>query len=150
MLGCGIDGASGPHQMAGDRRHVYHVPAFLRLHVWQHSGDAIEHTLDVHIDHALPILHLAALKRRVRHKTGVVEDHVDASVGLYRAVYETLNLFALRHIRLHGSVNAQGKLFRERLKSVEASRAKHQLSSALRKTTRGGFSKSAACARDDD
>ena len=82
----------GRHLVAGHRRDVDDVAALLRLHVRQRRGDAVQHALDVHIDHAVPVLHLAALQRRVRHQAGVVEDHVDAPVSLHGTIDEAPDL----------------------------------------------------------
>jgi len=67
------------------------VATALSFHVGQRGGNAIEHALEVHIDHALPILHLASLKKRVRHQARIIDDYVDASVRLHSAVHEMLD-----------------------------------------------------------
>ena len=39
-------------------------------------------------------------------RPALLKDHVDAPVGLHRAVDELLDLLVLRHVRLHGGFSA--------------------------------------------
>ena len=62
MLGRRIDGAAGTHLVARHGRDIDDVAALLRLHVRQRGGDAVEHALDVDVDHAVPVVDLAAAR----------------------------------------------------------------------------------------
>jgi hypothetical protein len=99
-----IDGAAQADLVAGDRRYVDDVPTFLPGHVRQRGGDAVEHAFQVHVDHPVPVVDLAAFERRVRHQTGIVDDHVQVPVHRNRAVDERLHLLAVGDIGLHRGV----------------------------------------------
>jgi hypothetical protein len=68
--------------MPGHGRHVDNVSALLLGHVRQRGGDAVENAFDVHINHALPVFDLAALQRRMRHQTCVVDNDIDPAMKL--------------------------------------------------------------------
>ena len=107
------------------------MPALLRDHVGQDGGNAVQHALEVHIDHAVPILDLKTFETGVRHEPGVVDDHVDAAVRLHRAVHQTLDLIALGHIGLNDSAGAERKRLGDCLKPVEAPRSQHEFGAVL-------------------
>src|SRR6202023_1846325 len=109
-----------------------------------------QHALDVDIDRAIPIQHLASFERREGHQAGVVDYHINAPMGLHCMVHEMLDLRVLSHVSLHGGVIAQRKLCDECLKPFETPRSQHQFGPVLSKMTRSSFSKSAACSGDDD
>ncbi len=92
MLGRRIDGAARTDLVAGHRRDVDDVAALLLLHVGQRRGNAVEHALEVDVDHPVPILDLAALERRVRHQAGIVDDDVDAAVQPNGVIDQALDL----------------------------------------------------------
>ena len=126
------------------------MAALLRLHVGRGGGDAVEHALDVDVDHPVPFVDLEAIHGRERHQAGVVDDHVDAPVGLHGTVHETPDLLVLRHVCLHGGVVAQRQLSGERLKPFKPPCPQHQPSPAPGEMTRGSLAQPAARAGNDD
>ena len=102
VLGRRVDRAAGADLVAGDRRDVDDVPGLLLLHVRQRRGDAVEHALDVDVDHPVPVVDLEALERRLRHQPGVVDHHVDAPVRLHGRVDQPLHLVAVGDVRRDG------------------------------------------------
>lgn len=55
-----IDGASNPDLVAGDRRNIDDVPSLLLFHPRQHRGNAVQNSLNVDIDHAIPVVNFEA------------------------------------------------------------------------------------------
>ncbi len=51
----------------------------LGVHDGEHGGDAIEHALDVDVDHPVPLLDLQRGHQRQRHDAGIVDEDVDAA-----------------------------------------------------------------------
>ena len=145
-----IHGTPGSHLVACDGRDNDDVTVLLRFHGRKRGCDAVENALEVHIDHAVPVLDFAALEERVRHETRIVDDHVDAPVPLDGKIDQTCDLLAIGHVRLYSRAFAQGEFRGERLKPFEAPRAQHQLSATPSKMTRSRFAKSTACACDDN
>ena len=87
-------------------------PDFCCCHVRQRRGDAVEHALDVDVDHPVPLVDLQPLEQRLRHEARVVDHHVDPSVVLNRRVHQPLHL-----IRPVTSVDDRERL-RRRCRSV--------------------------------
>ncbi len=92
VLGRRIDRAADADLVAGDRGDVDDMPGFLPLHVRQRRGDAVEHALDVDVDHPVPVLDPQRVEPRLRHQAGVVDDDVDAAAGLDRRRHQRLDL----------------------------------------------------------
>ena len=63
----------GPTLWPATEETLMTCPDFCRCHVRQRRGDAVEHALDVDVDHPVPFVDLEALERRVRHQPGVVD-----------------------------------------------------------------------------
>ncbi len=128
------------------------MPGFLLLHVRQRRGDAVEHALDVDVDHPVPFVDLEPFERRVRHQAGVVEHHVDAAVGLHGRVDQVLDLIAV------GDVGGDGQGLAAAAVSSSASawmRSARRAPSTTVAPSRGevarrGFAQPAAGAGDDD
>jgi len=80
MLGGRVHCAARPYRVARDRRNVDDVATLRRLHVRKRGSNAVEHPLDIDIDHAFPVSNLATLERRVGHQTRIVDEHVDTAV----------------------------------------------------------------------
>src|SRR5271165_5943863 len=116
----------------------------------QCGGDAVENALEVHIDHAVPVLNLPAFKRRLGHQPGIIEDDIDAVVFFHGMIHEMLDLFMERNVCLNGCVLAEGKLFRQRLKPVETPRSENELSAECGQPARCCFPKTAAGSCDDN
>jgi hypothetical protein len=108
------------------------------------------HTLQIHIDHPIPLLDLKKLEARARHEAGVVEHDINAPVCLHSMTDQTLDLLALRDIGPNDGFLVEPKLACERLKSVDAPSAKHELGSVPGEMASRGFSEAAARAGDDD
>src|ERR1700737_981731 len=92
MLSHRIDREAGPDLMASHGGHIDDMPGFLLLHIRQRRGNAVEHALDVHVDHPVPFVDLEALKWRLRHQPGVVEHDIDPPVCLYGCVDQSFDL----------------------------------------------------------
>ena len=116
----------------------------------QGRGDAVEHALDVDVDHAVPVFHLAALERRVRHEARVIKDDVDAAVLLDCSVNEAAHLRHVGNIRADGSARGQRKLFGQLLNSLDPSCAQHQLRTEPGEAACRRFAQTAARASNDD
>ena len=125
-------------------------PLFCRCHMRQRGGDAVEHALDVDVDHSVPVLDLAALERRVRHQPGIVDDHVDPAVQPHRAVDQALDLLALGDVGLHDGVAAARQLLGQRLEPIDPPRAEHELRALRGEQPRRRLAEPAAGAGDDD
>src|SRR4051812_11743301 len=96
-------------------------PDFCRC-MYGSRGDAVEHPLDVHVDHAVPFVDFQALKRRVWHEAGVVDEDVDPSESLDRLVDQPLDLLAVDDVRRHGKCLAASALdlVRQSLDALDA------------------------------
>jgi hypothetical protein len=138
--------------MAGDRGHVDEVPGFLLLHVRQRRSDAVQHALDVDVDHPVPFVDLEAFERRLRHQAGVVDHDVDAAVGLDRCIHQVLDLVALDHIGPDGEclTAAPVQLVCQCPDTVVTTRTERYGCASCGKKAGGRFPQSAACACDDD
>lgn len=66
------------------------VSGFLPGERRQHGCDAVEDTLDVHVDHLVPVLCLQRRERGIRHKTGVQEDDVDATERILGKLHDVV------------------------------------------------------------
>lgn len=61
--------------------------------------DAPKHALDVHVDHALPLVHLNCGKRRERHDAGIVHQDVDASPSVDRGLRKGCHGVTVGHVQ---------------------------------------------------
>ena len=95
----------------------------------QHGGDAIENTLDVDIDHFVPIVGLKRREGRTGHDPGIEEDHVDPAIGFGSQLYDRVVLGLFGDIeRLPDRLAACGAdLLGQSLKLILAPRPKHDL-----------------------
>ena len=100
-----------------------------RRHFRQHRGDAVEHALDVDVDHPVPLVDLQRGHERERHDAGIVDDHVDAAEGFARRVGEGGDIGAVGDVetlRQHFAALARD-LFGKRLQPIGATGAEHEL-----------------------
>src|SRR5436190_10439720 len=67
------------------------------LHV-QSCGDAVEHTLDVDVDHLVPFVHLQSCEPCDGHDAGVIHQHVDLAVSFQSRLDECVDLLSLRDV----------------------------------------------------
>ena len=88
--------------MTGDGRHIDEVPRFLQFHHRQTCGNTVQHPFEVYIDHSFPFVDLEPSKRRLRHQPGIVDHHVDSTVGLGACVDQSLDLVAVGYVRRDG------------------------------------------------
>ena len=106
--------------------------------------------MPVDVDHAIPILDLPALQRRVRHQAGIVDDHVDAAVQPDGVIDQVFDLIDLRYVGFDDGIRAQAEVGRDRLQPVETPSAENEPCAVPCQTPCGGFSEAAARAGDDD
>ncbi|EGE58966.1 hypothetical protein RHECNPAF_2530040 [Rhizobium etli CNPAF512] len=95
-----IDGCGRRDAVTADRRQVDDLPGSLRLHDRQGCRDAVEHTLDVDIDHPVPLLDLEGRERRERHDAGIVEDDVEPAEFRSGKTREGLDLGTVGDVKL--------------------------------------------------
>ena len=81
VFGGRIHGTAGTDFVSGHRRHIDEVPEFLPLHVGKRRRNAVQHALDVDVDHAVPVSDFQPFQRRVRHQPGIVDHHVDPAIS---------------------------------------------------------------------
>ena len=122
------------------------MPGFLPLHVWQRSRNAIQHALEIDVNHAVPVVNLQTLKRGMRHQPGVVDHHVNPAVSCNRCLDQMLDLRSLRDVCLHGDgfFVAACQLRSQRVNTVKASRAKHNRGTTQGQVAGGGLAQAAA------
>ena len=109
MLGGRIDGAARAHLVAGDRRDVDDVAALLRLHVRQRGGDAVEHALDVDVDHPIPVVDLQRSSGECGIRPALLRITSMRPCDCDGAVDQTLDLVAVGDVGLHGGIRAEGQ-----------------------------------------
>jgi hypothetical protein len=128
------------------------VSALLPLHVRHRRGNPVQHTFDVDVDSAVPVVDLPTLERRMRHDAGVVEDDVDASVLLHRGVDQRLDLRGVGDVGHKSGRRAfrAGDLIDQRVKPLGAPRSEYDGRPALGEMSRRGVAQAAAGAGNDD
>src|SRR3954451_6764004 len=138
--------------MTGYGRDVDEVTAALCPEHGERSRDAIEHALDVDVDHAIPLVDLELVEGRERHQAGVVDEHVQAPKALPDEVDEGGHLLTARDIKglVLDLAAMMANVGRERLQPLGAARAQDDGCTALGEQARGGLSDAAARARDGD
>jgi hypothetical protein len=60
--------------------------------MWQRRGDTVQHTLDVDVDHPVPLVNLQKFEQGLRHQSGIVDHHVDAAERPHRGIDQSLDL----------------------------------------------------------
>jgi hypothetical protein len=78
------------------------VAALLPCEHRERGGDAVEHALDVDVDHAVPLIDERLVDRREGHQPGVVHEHVHAPELRGRGLNERIDLGALGYVDPHG------------------------------------------------
>src|SRR3546814_9096142 len=68
------------HLQACNRCDVDEVTTVLFLEDWQCSRDSVQQTLDVDIDHAIPLVSASIAERCNRHQSGIVDQYINATV----------------------------------------------------------------------
>jgi hypothetical protein len=102
MFGRCIHRETGSDPMAGARGDVDEMPDFLLFHIRQRRGDTVQHPLDVHVDHPIPLVDLEALKQRLRDQPGIVDHHIDPSEGAHCGIEQSFDLLAVNDVRRNG------------------------------------------------
>jgi DNA-binding transcriptional LysR family regulator len=120
--------------------------------VRERRGNAVQHALEVDVDHPVPFVDLQALQGRERHDAGVVDENVDPAAGLDGRVHQALYLSAVRDIGLHGErLSSDGRdLLHQRLEALDPARAQHDGGALRGKVPGGRLSHPAAGPRDHD
>mgnify|MGYP003678329037 CR=1 FL=1 len=80
ILGAAVNGAAGAEYLdTGYRGNIDEVPAVLLLEDRQCRRDAVEHALDVDINHAVPLINLGCGQRSYGHQARIVDQDIDAT-----------------------------------------------------------------------
>ena len=74
------------------------MPRFLRVKLGQHGGNAVEHALDVHINHRVPIRRFQRGKRRVGHQTRVEKNRIHFAKRFFGQRHQRGVVFGFHHI----------------------------------------------------
>lgn len=138
--------------MPVDRGNVDDVSGLPRLHMRQRRGDAVEHALDVDVDHAVPLVHLETFERGKRHQARIVQHDVDAAEFAHRGVHQVANLLPVRDICLDrpGLVALCGEFVGQCIDAVTPPSTEHHGGTSLGEMACRSFSQSTARAGDDD
>lgn len=68
----------------------------LPLHDGQSGHDAVQHTVDIDVDHPVPLVDFSCFRRRQRHPAGIVDQHIDTAMGVLREGREGLHIVRAR------------------------------------------------------
>ncbi|MNL04767.1 hypothetical protein D3C87_1253440 [compost metagenome] len=119
--------------------------------MWQRGGDAIEHTLDVDVDHPVPLIRAPLSHGCNRHQAGVVDHHVDTAELFDSGCDERLHLRLYRDIGGNGQRFTTGgtNFFGNHLQTLFTPRCQYDLGAASGQVTGGAFTQSAAGASDN-
>src|ERR1051326_2686766 len=138
--------------MTTDRGHIDDMPGFLLLHIWQRRGNAIEHSLEIDVNGSVPVINLEALQGRVRHESGVVEHHVNASIGLDGSIDQAFHLIGVCHIGLEGKSLAAttGEFCGQCLETLNTPSSQYDRCTLCGKQPGGCFAQTTARASDNN
>src|SRR5262249_45733381 len=102
-----------------------------------------------HIDHLIPFFDLESRHRRDGHDPGIVYNHVDPAVLFHSSLDQSLDIAALRHIRLEtdGAAALRGNVLDEGVDPILPPRPERDFRAARREKARRAFAETAACAR---
>jgi len=64
----------------------------------QSGGDAVQQSLDVDIDHCLPVLDAQLLELRDRTDPGIGDQHIKLAMAIGRQTDERSHILSLRHV----------------------------------------------------
>ena len=98
-LGGAVDGGGGRDLVGADGGDVHEVPAALSAHHGQSSGDTVQDSPHIDVDHAVPLVGLQRFQRRERHHSGVVDHHVHAAVALAGCGHEGADIVGVRDVQ---------------------------------------------------
>ena len=126
----GVDRGRREDEMACNRRGRDDVARPLLFHMWQGSRNAVENTLDVHVNHPVPFVRLEAFQSRQGHDPGVVAQHVNPAEDPHSGIDEIGNNRAIGHVRLDRQRLAARRddVFHQRFKAVGSARAEERCS----------------------
>jgi hypothetical protein len=79
------------------------MPGFLLLHIGQRCGNTVQHPLDVHVNHLVPIFDLGTVERRLGHQPGVVDHDINPPIGVNGLVNQVLHLLGTGDIGCNAS-----------------------------------------------
>ena len=127
------------------------MAAFLLQKVRQCGRNAVEHALDVEVDHAIPLVDLEKRKRRDRHDAGIVHQDVDLAIGVDGLVDQGLDFGPLRCVYCNSErLSTAGlNVSDNRVETILTSRAQNNCSAQFCEVPSGALSETAARTRDD-
>jgi hypothetical protein len=109
-LGRGVRGAHREAEASGDRRQVDDAAAARFLDERHGLARAVEHSVEIDRDRAVPVLRADVLDLGGRAgDAGVVHEHVEAVQVLLHILEQALDVFELRHVGYR--LRDRGKLF---------------------------------------
>src|SRR3977135_17274 len=76
--------------MAADGGQIDNLSCSLLFHDWQCGCDPMQHTADIHVNHAVPFVYLKFFKSRKRHHSGVIHDYVDSAISFQTELGKSL------------------------------------------------------------
>ena len=118
----------------------------------QRSGDAIQNTFDVDVDHLLPILDAQVVKERIWRNASIVHENIKLAIPLTCQLDEGGYIVAPFYVCwcIAGFTATNRDASRQSLKSIRSARPKYDLRTALSEQQRSRLANAAACARDHD
>ena len=117
----------------------------------QGGGYAVQHALDVHVDHPVPLVDLEQLERRKRHEARIIDDDVDAAMRIHSAIDQRLHLGAVGHVGLSHGFPVDAEFVGQRHEPVQPPRAEHDFCASTGEMTPGlGAQPAARAAVHDD
>ena len=97
-----VDRGAGEHDVTRDGADVHEVAVPLLEHGRVRGSDPVEHTLDVHVDHAVPLVGSPHGDGREGHQTRVVDPDVDASPGSQHLLHCSRQLALVADVAVDG------------------------------------------------
>ncbi|MNC04677.1 hypothetical protein D3C75_521220 [compost metagenome] len=72
------------------------IPFF---HVRKYCGDAVQDSFNIHVDHAIPLVHFQIFYERKRHNTRIINQNVDISVSIKGSLREQFHICSGGYVR---------------------------------------------------
>lgn len=118
----------------------------------QRRRDAVQHALDIDVDHLLPLFDAQVVERGDQPHSGIVDEDVELAEPLRGQLDEASEIVAPPHVGAgEGCLSARSNnSVGESMKPIRPARAEHELRAPLGQQERGGLADSAAGAGDDD
>ena len=124
----------------------------LPVHHRQDGADAVEHALDVDVDHPVPFVELERGHGRKRHDAGIVDHDVDPPPLGVGGLGEGMNLLPAGDVETPGDRFAPGRVdfAGERFEPIEAPGAQHDFCAGTAELARDALADAAAGAGDQN